>query len=389
MRLARIASVVLLVALASCEGESGTAASAGDAGGGDGSASAFVPERDESGRWTVASANEWWAGQPWLVGCNFVPSTAINQLEMWQAATFDLTTIDRELGWAAELGFNVVRVFLHDLLWEQDAAGLLARIDEFLAIADRHGIRTMLVLFDNVWNPQGVLGEQPAPEPGVHNSGWVQSPAMAETVGFATDEALQVHLEGYVKGIMEAFADDPRVLVWDLLNEPGNSLIGDFCRPLLEAAFAWAREVRPTQPVTAGVWREHASWEISLFQVEQSDVVSFHSYATADEDAALVASLRTLTDRPLLCTEYMARTVGSRFETHLPLWRDEAIAAFNWGLVAGKTQTLYSWTEVRPDGSEPHVWFHDILRADGAPYDPDEVAFIKEILDASDGSGGR
>ncbi len=42
-------------------------------------------------RWSVEKANEWYAKQPWLVGCNFIPSTAVNQLEMWQEETILLS----------------------------------------------------------------------------------------------------------------------------------------------------------------------------------------------------------------------------------------------------------------------------------------------------------
>src|SRR4051812_7397814 len=89
----------------------------------------------ESGRWTVERAAHWYAAMPWLVGCNFTPSYAINQLEFWQEETFDLSVIDRELGWAAHLGMNAVRVYLHDLLWDADPIGFVRRIDAFLATA--------------------------------------------------------------------------------------------------------------------------------------------------------------------------------------------------------------------------------------------------------------
>src|SRR4029077_2592941 len=45
--------------------------------------------------WTKERARAWADSTGWLVGSNFIPSTAINQLEMWQAATFDPRTIDR------------------------------------------------------------------------------------------------------------------------------------------------------------------------------------------------------------------------------------------------------------------------------------------------------
>ena len=77
----------------------------------------------DAGRWSEEKANSWYQQQPWLVGSNFIPANAINELEMWQAATFDPQEIDKELGWAQSLGMNTMRVFLHDLLWQQDAAG--------------------------------------------------------------------------------------------------------------------------------------------------------------------------------------------------------------------------------------------------------------------------
>jgi hypothetical protein len=127
-------------------------------------------------RWSEERANAWYAQQPWPVGANFLPSTAINELEMWQAESFDTATIDRELGWAEGIGMNTMRVFLHNLVWEQDPKGFDHRVDEFLAIAARHHIRPVFVLFDSCWDPRPKLGPQHPPIPGVHNSGWVQAP---------------------------------------------------------------------------------------------------------------------------------------------------------------------------------------------------------------------
>src|SRR5687767_15506807 len=104
-----------------------------------------VRAAEQPGRWPAQQANAWYAKQPWLVGANFGPSTAINQLEMFQADTFDLETIDRELGWAKDLGFTSMRVFLHHLLWEQDSEGFLERLDQFLEVAEKHEIGVMIV----------------------------------------------------------------------------------------------------------------------------------------------------------------------------------------------------------------------------------------------------
>jgi hypothetical protein len=340
--------------------------------------------------WSVERARSWWDEQPWLVGCNFTPSTAINQLEMWQAATFDPVTIDRELGWTAGLGFNVIRVYLHDLLWEQDRSGFVDRIDQFLELAHGHRIGVVFVIFDDVWNPHPVLGPQPPPHPGRHNSGWVQSPGLPALKAYANDPALAQRLEGYVRGLIARFANDERILIWDVYNEPGgfpsprSEPVGEACLPLLRDVFDWARDPAPSQPLTCGLWFNPVKpvpQTITDLQLEQSDIVSFHHYGTADELRELTTQLMMQTERPLLCTEYLARRLDNHFETQLPIFRELGIGAINWGLVSGKTQTIYPWwswfdDEPKP---EPKVWFHDILRADGTAFDDAEVEFLREI----------
>src|SRR4029078_6384990 len=126
-------------------------------------------------QWSKDQANQWYAKQPWLVGSNFVPSTAINQPEMCQGGTFDPKTIDRELGWAQSIGMNTARIFLHDLPGKEDGEGFLSRVDQVLDIAAKHHIRPILVFFDGVWDPDPQSGPQRRPRTGVHNSGWGES----------------------------------------------------------------------------------------------------------------------------------------------------------------------------------------------------------------------
>jgi hypothetical protein len=323
-------------------------------------------------RWPAARASEWYRGQPWLVGCNFIPSTAINQLEMWQADTFDPATIDRELGFARSAGMNTVRVFLHNIPWEQDAAGFTKRIGDYLAIADRHHIKTMFVLFDSCWNDNPKPGPQPAPKPGVHNSGWMRAPGTTRLF----DSRTWSGLEAYTKGILAAFGQDPRVLAWDLFNEPSNSGYMDAVVPFLRSVFAWAREANPSQPLTSGLWNDHPmSNDVML---ENSDVVTFHDYDPPDKLEAHIERLAAR-GRPLICTEYMARTRNSLFETSLPVFKRHRVGAINWGLVKGKTNTIFAWNAPMPDRDEPPVWFHDIFRPDGTPFRPAEVEFIRAI----------
>lgn len=343
-------------------------------------------------RWTEKEAVDWYAKQPWLVGSNYIPANAINELEMWQADTFDAKRIDLELGWAEAIGLNTMRVFLHDLLWQQDAAGFQKRIDTFLRIAAKHHIKPLFVLFDSCWDPDPRLGKQHAPRPGVHNSGWVQSPGAKAL----QDPGQYPRLEAYVKGVVGAFAKDDRVLGWDVWNEPDNGNGGSYKElepkdkdelviPLLSRAFTWARAAHPTQPLTSGVWKD--DWSLpekmgpgAKIQIGISDVISFHSYDKPEIFEKRLLSLLQY-HRPVICTEYMARGNGSTFQGTLPIAKKYNVGAINWGLVAGKTQTYLPWDSwQRPyTDREPAIWFHEIFRTDGRPYSEEEVAFIKQI----------
>jgi Cellulase (glycosyl hydrolase family 5) len=344
-------------------------------------------------RWSEAKANAWYAAQPWYVGSNYTPATAINELEMWQADTFDPKRIDTELGWAESLGLNTMRVFLHDLVWRHDAKGFRTRIDTFLTIADKHHIKPIFVLFDSVWDPNPHLGKQREPRPGVHNSGWMQSPG-AQAL---TDPSVYPELESYVKGVVGAFAKDKRILAWDVWNEPDNMNEPSYgaeepknkvqlVLALLPQAFAWARQAGATQPLTSGVWK--GDWSspeklepMAKLQLELSDVISFHDYSGPQIFEQRVLSLQQY-HRPTFCTEYMARGNGSTFQGSLPIAKKYKAAAINWGLVAGKTQTYLPWDSWQHPYTdrEPQVWFHEIFRTDGTPYDPKETAFIREMI---------
>lgn len=344
-----------------------------------------------SGVWSKDRAAAWDRETGWLVGSNYVPASAINQLEMWQAPTWDPERIDRELGWAESLGMNTMRVYLHDLAWKQDPEGFLNRVDEFLSIAERHGIRPMLVLFDAVWDPFPHPGRQRQPTPGLHNSGWVQSPGLE----ILRDTARHDELEPYVKAVIGRFRDDRRVVAWDLFNEPDNinpssyrafepTDKGELSLALLRKTFAWAREMNPSQPLTAAPWK--ADWvdpskmlPITRFMLENSDVISFHSYDPLDKVKEQVAALKRY-GRPLVITEYMARPRGSTFESILPYLKEQGVDAYNWGFVAGKSQTIFPWDSwQKAYVGEPPVWFHDIFRPDGTPYREEEVKLIRSL----------
>ncbi|MDR3664124.1 MAG: cellulase family glycosylhydrolase [Mycobacterium sp.] len=345
-------------------------------------------------RWSPDRANSWYQAQGWPVGGNYVTSTAVNQLEMFQAGTYDPGRINAELGAARWFGFNTVRVFLHDLLWVQDPQGFSQRLTQFVSIAASHGIKPLFVFFDSCWDPHPRSGVQRAPTPGIHNSGWVQSPG-ADRLG---DPSYRAVMQNYVTGVLNLFRNDTRVLGWDLWNEPDNpakvyskvergdkvQLVAD----LLPQVFAWARAVDPVQPLTSGVWQ--GRWAnpaqrsaIAAIQLDNSDVVTFHSYAKPTDFAGRIGELAPM-GRPMMCTEYLARTEGSTVEGILPVAKQHNVGAFSWGLVAGKTQTYYPWDSWdHPYPASPKVWFSDLLYPNGRAYADNEVLTARKLAGVS------
>ncbi len=343
--------------------------------------------------WSAEKSNSWYDNQPWLVGSNFNPSSSINQLEFWMRDTWDSVTIDRELGWAEDVGMNIMRVYLHNLLWEHEREGFKSRLEEYLQISSRHGIKTMFVLLDDVWNPVPKYGKQPNPVPHRHNSGWVQAPGAA----ILGDTSRHNELESYIKGVLTLFKNDQRVLLWDIYNEPDNVSRNnskevdnkhDYSLALIKKVVEWTREVNPSQPITSGIWRgKIKNWgnpdslpEVDRFMIENSDIISFHAYDAPDKVKQKIKELKKY-GKPLICTEFLARGFENTFENILPILKSEKVSAINWGLVDGKTQTKYPWSSwVEDFQAEPDIWHHDIFRKDGSPYKKSEVDFIKSLI---------
>jgi cellulase (glycosyl hydrolase family 5) len=329
----------------------------------------------QAGRWKEKKSQQWYKKQGWLVGANFIASDAVNQLEMWQVDSFNPPLIDQELGYAESIGMNCMRVFLHHSAWVQDPKGFKERINRYLAIANRHHMTTIFVFFDDCWNDTYHKGKQPLSRPGIHNSGWLQDPGKA----YGENSGLPDTLEAYVKDILARFKKDKRILLWDLYNEPGNNGRFEQSLDLLKKVFAWAREVNPNQPLTTGLWNDAGQLDgINAFILANDDVITYHNYDDSTHHHLVINQLK-IYKRPLVCTEYMARKRKSTFLTILPLLKSQHIGAINWGLVSGKTNTKYAWDEPLPDGSEPKLWFHDIFRPDGTPYDANETDFIKSL----------
>jgi len=343
-------------------------------------------------RWSISKAQEWFDKNGWVVGCTYIPSNAINQLEMWQEETFSPELIDKELGMAADLGFNTVRVFLHTLSWQENSEAYLNRIDLFLSIAHKHGIKTMLVLFDSVWDPFPKLGKQPEPKINVHNSGWVQCPGY----DILNDPNRYDELREYVQGIVSHFKHDERVLIWDLFNEPDNMNLASYkdddysnhkaelSMLLLKKTINWVRVISPDQPITMAPWKEDWSSDdvmtaLDNYMFTHSDIISFHCYEDKTDMLNRIKALQRF-GRPMLCTEYMARPFKNTFQEILPLLKEHNVGAYNWGLVEGKTQTHCPWDSWNKKyDDEPELWFHDIFRKNGEAYIKEEVEFLKEF----------
>lgn len=342
-------------------------------------------------RWTEEKAQAWGAEQPWLVGANFNPSDASNQLDMWQADTWNPELIDKELGWAEEIGMNTARVYLHQFPFRDDKDAFLERMDEFLEIADKHNIKPMFVFFDAVWNPNPVAGPQPAPKAHLHNANWVQCPEK----DLLWKPERHAELKPYVQEILTRFKNDDRILLWDLYNEPQNTSESSYndagkekySLMLLKSVFEWAREINPSQPISSAPWL--GDWsdpdnltDFDSFMFNHSDIITFHNYDNINEFTKR-AEILTRYNRPLICTEYMARGNNSLFETHLPYMAEHNIGAINWGLVDGRSQTKYPWDSWDKEyTAEPELWFHEVFRTDGTPYKPAETDLIKKLTSA-------
>ncbi len=352
-------------------------------------------------RWTSKQAKDWWQGRPWVCGFNFLPSTAVNFIEMWHPDTFDMPTIKRELSWAADIGFNAIRINLPYLGWVYDADGLLDRLDRVMHVAKDLGIDTIPCLFDDCGfgGDEPVWGIQAEPVPGVHNSRAVASPGRA----IVMDPNQRDQLQAYVQAVIGKFRDDPRILFWDLYNEPGNRMNfsdGDFDQyasaleqsalSLMESCFEWARSQHPIQPLTVAAWSTPLpgddahpyQTEIDRSALLHSDIVTFHAYWNRARVSEFIDIL-TVLDRPIVCTEWMARAVDSQISDQLELFHDRFVGCFQWGLVTGRTQTFLPWPDalVKAHGGDPtrDIWFHDLLRKDGSPYDDREIETIRRL----------
>lgn len=376
----------------------------------------FSTTEPVDGQWTKERVNSWYSKLDWLVGCNYYPATAINQIDMWQESTWDPKQIEKELGWAESIGMNTLRVYLHDMVWADDEKGLYKRMDQFLEMCDNHDIRPWFVFFDDCHYPGPKLGVQPLPVRKYHNSGWVNCPARDVALRYAAHETTadeEKQLKNYVQKTMKRFKNDDRVLLWELYNEPGHGTgengdmgssiktktsMGDKSARLVYDSWVWAREVNPSQPITSCTAGAVGLKNKAINRIN-SDLHSIHCYKSAPEFKALIEDYQA-DGRPVIMTEWLARPEGNTPETVLPMMKEMGVGALCWGFVSGKSGTIWAWSSRLVDGKprnlinerkagnvvcegesmpEPELWFHDLLRADGTPYIESEIELFREL----------
>ena len=360
-------------------------------------------------RWTKEQAWEWYHREPWLRGCNFMSSDCANRIDQWQEYGFEerLKTTEEELALAEKTGFNTIRIILEYKVWEQQHDGFMERFERYLETAARHKIRCMVVFLNDCmqpkeWTKPVVFGEQHY-DVGYHGGRKQSQHGALPSMGYhlIDEPELAKKHEDWIREIIGKYREDPRIVVWDIYNEPGNSKRDPVTPPHLKRFFQVAREMDPKQPLTACAWRIPLDRNEPLPEVEQlacelSDIISYHSYGTYDANIQMIKRLKDDYGRPILNTEWLARSLHNTVQEMFPLFYLEKIGCYNWGFVAGKYQTYEPWNSVweRYD-KDPDLdydftkWFHDLYRPSLRPYDPKEIELIRKYAALADADEER
>ncbi|MEI7900372.1 MAG: cellulase family glycosylhydrolase [bacterium] len=292
----------------------------------------------------------------WMRGANYVPSYAKNDVALW--LDFDSEVIGRELGYAERLKLNTVRVFLSVQAYERNPPLFLERFEQFLTLCAKHKIQMMPVLFDSCFDPQEVdLAEY-------RDKNWIPSPG-CQRLGEKDWPAM----ETYTAAIVGKHKQDPRIVLWDVMNEPEST--GEFGKPegkarivgFVRRAIARVRQEGPVQPLGVG-WA--FSRNISL-SADITDVLILHNYANPQglgEDIRRIRELGKSLNKPAIINEWVGRP-QQRIEEAMPVVAKEKIGWVFWELMLGKTQFT--------QGRRP---YQGHIYPDGTCYSAKEVAAI-------------
>jgi hypothetical protein len=319
-------------------------------------------------RWTVTRAHEYMQSYGVIKGCNFVPSYCKSPMQHFIDFREDI--IRKELGYAKKAGLNSIRLWIPCFAWQSDRQTFYQVLDKYLEICNemQFSIMATLTCYSIKKDTfQEKLEVKPQRfYPGVH----IQ-PLEIEGIYRREADDWPVIRE-YYQEITKRYGDNRTIIVWDLYNEAWEK-----DRDLQEHLFQWVREVDPGQPLTA-CWGAH----------DYSDVITFHTYQPPggkkrDELPGLLSFEEEINyalsyNRPVLCTEWLARTFGNNFQNVLPVFAAYNIGFYFWGLVAGSGQYRFPWNW--PEGApEPYLWFHEILYPDGHPYKREEIDMIRDF----------
>ena len=355
-------------------------------------------------RWSKEKAWKWYNSHTWIRGCNYMSADCVNRVDQWQALHFEerMKTTEEELRLMRELGFNSVRLILEYVVWEKEHDSFLTRFERYISLLDKYGISAMIVLANDCMPPKTELWKMPdigeqAYDVGYHggrkHSQHGRHAGPAPHYYFDEHESCEKYFE-MVNEIVTLYKNDPRILMWDLFNEPGNSQRSGITLPILKRMVEVVRKINPSQPLTIGAWCCDKNYEFSMpedvFAIENSDIITYHNYSTYEEHVRVIKHLKKF-DRPLINTEWLARCTGNTVFENFPLFYLENIGCYNWGFVAGKYQTYEPyeahWQWYGEDKRAPidfTKWFHDLYRPSLRPYDPRETELISKFCALAD-----
>ena len=350
-------------------------------------------------RWSEERANEWYAKFGWLRGCNFIPSCCANRLDMMQSYEFEkhFEVAKKELELCKEIGFNSIRLFPEFNVWLYEHDSFMENLERYIALADSLGINVLMGLTSEAVLPRGGkyvpknFGKQEYAW-GYHMGRWplTEEQKAQEPYHYLELEETSEKFAEMIREIVGKYANDERIIVWNVYNEPG-IILKDRAIPLLKKMFEICREINPIQPLCADVFYSYygkTETEPERLALELSDVISFHSYMPYDYLIPQLKELKKL-NRPIFMTEWLSRVSHNNVKELYPLFYLENIACYCWGFVLGKTQTNEPWESYWDHyySGDPNAkydfskWQHDLFRPNYRPYDPEEIKIIKKYND--------
>ena len=355
-------------------------------------------------KWSKERAWEWYNSRPWIRGCNYMSADCVNRVDMWQALHFDkiYAQTEEELKIMQELGFNSVRLILEYVVWKEEHDSFLERFEKYLALYHKYGISCMIVLANDCMPPKTELWKMPYVGEQTYDIGYHggrkhsqhgRHEGPAPHYYFDDPELCEDYFR-MVTEIVTKYKDDPRILMWDLFNEPGNSRREAITMPYLVRMFETVRAIDPIQPLSVAAWwfdpDDFHTSEVNQYALDNSDIITYHNYGSYEEHIKVIKYLKSY-GRPIINTEWLARITGNTVFDNFPLFYLENIGCYNWGFVAGKYQTYepyeFHWQWYADDPKAPidfTKWFHDLIRPSGRPYDPRETELIKRFCALAD-----